>query len=197
MQEEEHTIPQMVDEVRTGKLSRRQFIVLLSASGISAVGIGAITAAVARLYFSPGAQAAKPAKAPDNLHQLHDQHLAHQQQGDINALHNDYADHAIVEDSMFAQPFVGWAAILARKQVGFTALPNLKIAVTNRIVRGNQMIVEWVASGIHAGDLPGLPATGRAFSIPGVTVVVREGGKIVRESIYYDVAEVQQQLGTR
>jgi steroid delta-isomerase-like uncharacterized protein len=195
MQEEELTIPELVDEVRAGKMSRRQFVVLLSAAGISAVGIGAITAVAARSYFSAGASPAKPAKAPDNLHQLHDQHLANQEQGNINALHNDYADHAIVEDSMFSQPFVGRTAILARKQVGFTALPNLKIAMTNRVVHGNQLSVEWVASGIHAGDLPGLPATGRSFSIPGVTVVVREGGKIVRESIYYDVAEVQRQLG--
>ena len=60
-----------------------------------------------------------------------------------------------------------------------------------------RFMVEWVASGTHAHDYPGLAATGRAFSIPGVTVVVRRDGKIVRESLYYDMAEVQRQLGPR
>ena len=59
------------------------------------------------------------------------------------------------------------------------------------------LTVEWVASGTHVHDYPGLPATGRAFSIPGVTVVVRRDGKIVRESLYYDMAEVHRQLGTK
>jgi len=36
---------------------------------------------------------------------------------------------------------------------------------------------------------------GRAFSIPGVTVVVRQNGKIIRESLYYDMEEVRRQLG--
>jgi steroid delta-isomerase-like uncharacterized protein len=55
--------------------------------------------------------------------------------------------------------------------------------------------VEWIATGTHKVDYPGLPATGRKFSIPGVTVVVRRNGKIVRESLYYNMAEVQRQLG--
>ena len=77
------------------------------------------------------------------------------------------------------------------------AIPGLKINVTKRIVHGNQLTVEWVASGTHAGNYPGLVASGRSFSIPGVTVVVRQNGKIVRESLYYDMNEVRQQLGPR
>ena len=55
--------------------------------------------------------------------------------------------------------------------------------------------VEWVATGIHSGDLPGLPATNRPFTLRGVTVVIRENGKIVRESLYYDVTDLYRQLG--
>ena len=59
------------------------------------------------------------------------------------------------------------------------------------------MGVEWIASGTHTANYPGLAASGRSFSIPGVTVVVRQNGKIVRESLYYDRNEVHQQLGPR
>jgi steroid delta-isomerase-like uncharacterized protein len=197
MQEEEYTIPEMVDDVREGKMQRRQFMKRLAVMGISAAGVGAIAAAAASRQFAtkPVAQG-NLQDAVDHL-QRHDEHIARQSQGDLNQLQNDYDEHAVVEDSMYPHPFIGREAILARKSVGMAAIPGLKISVTNRIVHGNQLTVEWVASGTHTGDFPGLPATGRSFSIPGVTVVVRSNSKIVRESLYYDMAQVQRQLGSR
>jgi steroid delta-isomerase-like uncharacterized protein len=195
MQEEEYTIPEMVDEVRAGKMQRRQFMKRLTLMGVSAAGVGAIAAAAASRQF-----ATKPVSqgnlqdAVDHLHR-HDEHLANQSQGNLDQLSNDYAEHAVVEDSMYPHPFVGRSAIMSRKSAGMAAIPGLKINVTNRIVHDNQLTVEWVASGTHAGDYPGLAASGRSFSIPGVTVVVRQGGKIVRESLYYDMHEVRRQLG--
>ncbi len=62
-------------------------------------------------------------------------------------------------------------------------------------MHGNQVTAEWVATGIHTGDLPGLPASGRPFTLHGVTVVVRQNGKIVREALYYNVDELSRQLG--
>src|SRR5690349_2597940 len=106
MQEEEYTIPQMVENVRDGKMGRRQLMKKLTAMGISAAGIGAIVAtsksssATAPLHVLAAGQTAKHI-------QLHDQHLTNQSQGNTDALSNDYADHAIVEDSMHTQPFVG------------------------------------------------------------------------------------------
>jgi steroid delta-isomerase-like uncharacterized protein len=125
----------------------------------------------------------------------HNDHLIHQAKGNIQQLQHDYHQDAIVEDSMYPHPFIGHQAIMNRKSAGFAAMPDVKISVTNRIVHGDQLTVEWVASGTHQADYPGLPATGRRFSIPGVTVVVRKNGKIVRESLYYDMTEVQRQLG--
>jgi len=197
MQEEEYTIPEMVDEVREGKMQRRQFMKQLTLMGVSAAGVGAIVAAAASRQF-----ATKPVPqgdlqdAVDHM-QRHDEHLANQSQGNLDQLSNDYAEHAVVEDSMYPHPFVGRAAILSRKSAGMAAIPGLNINVTNRIVHGNQLTVEWVASGTHSGDYPGLVASGRSFSIPGVTVVVRHNGKIVRESLYYDMNEVRRQLASR
>lgn len=199
MQKDEYTIPQMVDAVRSGKFSRRRMIKVLGALGISTAGVGAIVAATHRAASSVGEDIHTHAPVEQNEQmQLHDQHLAKQQSGDINSLHSDYADDAIVEDSMHATPFVGREAIMQRKQSGMMAIPDVQIQVNNRIAHGNQLTVEWTATGTHKGDLhSSLPATGRSFSINGVTVVVRKQGKIVRESIYYDMAEVHRQLGAR
>ena len=189
--QEEYTIPQMVDDVRAGKLSRRQFIQRLTLIGVSATGISAIVAAALRLPSKPHTTQAQEEKR--HL-QLHDQHLTHQTKGNTAALRNDYAEHAVVEDSLYEQPFVGRDAIMARKEVGFAASTDAHIAVTNRVVHENQVTVEWVATGKHTGELAGLPATHRSYAIHGVTVVVREHGKIVRESLYYDIEDVRRQL---
>ena len=72
---------------------------------------------------------------------------------------------------------------MARKCIGMAAIPDLQIQVTNRLAHGPQVIVEWTAAGTHTGNFPGLPASGRPFSIRGVTVVVRQQGKIVRRQL--------------
>src|SRR5438876_2897824 len=88
MQVEEYTIPQMVDDVRAGKMPRRQFIKTLSVMGISAAGIGAISTAAARSFTSTPGYQEKLDKAvgTEKLTQLHDQHLEHQSQGNVDAL---------------------------------------------------------------------------------------------------------------
>ena len=93
------------------------------------------------------------------------------------------------------------AFIDATKDVPLTAVTRpmaadflAKLQVTNRVVHGNQVTVEWVATGTHTGDLPDLPASGRSFSLRGVTVVIRHDGKVVREALYYDVADLRRQL---
>jgi steroid delta-isomerase-like uncharacterized protein len=193
MQEEEYSLPQMVDEVRTGRLARRAFMKKLSTMGITTVGISAIIASLSTSSTSANATIVDNHAAHHLQH--HDNHLRHQAQGNLHALNQDYAENAIVEDSMHSQPFIGRAAIMERKNIITSAASDAKITITNRIVNGNQVTAEWVATGIHTGDLPGLPASGRTFSIQGVTVVIRHEGKIVREALYYDVNKLYRQLG--
>lgn len=192
---EDVTIPQMVEDVRVGRMPRRRLITALSALGISAVGVGAVVAAT---EFHQNLKAVPHVNQNDNTQHhihLHNQHITHQSQGNTEALHDDYAEHAIVEDSMYPQPLVGRKAIMERKGMGMAAIPNIKIAITNRVAHGNQVSAEWVATGTHNGDLPGMPATGRPFTLRGVTVTVREQGKIVREAIYYDLHDLKRQIG--
>src|SRR5579884_2003866 len=121
MQEEEYTntIPQMVEDVRAGRMARRKFMKALAALGISAAGVSAVSSATVRPASPAKSAPAVPldAQPAQNL-QLHQQHLAHQSQGNTGALHQDYAEHAVVEDSMYSAPFVGRSAIMSRKGVG-------------------------------------------------------------------------------
>jgi steroid delta-isomerase-like uncharacterized protein len=193
MQEEEYTLPQMVDEVRAGRMPRRDFMKKLTNMGITTIGVSAIVAAISTSSTSVTSALADSHAAQHLQH--HDNHLRHQARGNLHALNQDYAENAIVEDSMHLQPFIGRAAIMERKDIITSAASDAKITITNRIVSGHQVTAEWVATGIHTGDLPGLPASGRPFSIQGVTVVIRHEGKIVREALYYDANQLYRQLG--
>jgi steroid delta-isomerase-like uncharacterized protein len=196
MQQEQIPISEMVDNVRAGKMDRRTLIKKLALIGLTTAGAGAIAAVAAREIAPSMSQPHAGGDRNAQQHvQQHKQHLSYQTSGNIQQMHQDYHEQAIVEDSMYPHPFIGREEIMKRKQAGLMAMPDLEICVTNRIVNGDQLMVEWIASGTHLTDYPGLPATGRAFAIPGVTVVVRREGKIVRESLYYDMGEVRRQLG--
>lgn len=191
--DKESTIPALVDDVRAGKMSRRHLVKALAALGISAGGIAAIVAATTEKQKTTPLVGNAAADTAKHL-QLHDQHIEYQGKGHTGALQQDYAPHAVVEDPMYPAPLIGRAAIMGRKTLGFAAVTDAQITILHRIANGNQVTVEWQATGTHTGDLPSLPATGRSYILHGVTVVIREEGKIVRESLYYDLDHLQRQL---
>jgi steroid delta-isomerase-like uncharacterized protein len=193
--QEDVTIPRMVEDVRAGKMQRRRLIAALTALGISAAGVGAIVAATEHQQHPQAAPHVNQQDDEQRQNRLHDQHITNQSQGNTGALYNDYAEHAVVEDSMYPRPLVGRQAIIARKGMGMAAIPDIKITITNRVTHGNQVSAEWVATGTHRGDLPGMPATGRPFTLRGVTVTIREHDKIVREAIYYNLHDLHRQIG--
>jgi hypothetical protein len=118
IQPEEQTIPEMVDDVRAGKMDRRTLIKRLTVMGLSAVGAGAIAAVAGRQI---SAHVAQPVQGDDNgqLHiRQHDDHLIHQSTGNIQHLQHDYHADAIVEDSLHPHAFIGREAIMQRKTPG-------------------------------------------------------------------------------
>ncbi len=194
-QQTDITIPQMVEDVRSGKMPRRRLIAVLGALGISTVGVGAVVAATQHQQSPKTVPSVQQNENTQHHIQLHDQHIAHQTRGNTGALQNDYSENAVVEDALFGGTVIGREAIIQRKSTGMAAIPDIKIAITNRVAHGNQVSAEWVATGTHNGDLPEMPATGRPFTLRGVTVTIREHGKIVREFIYYDLHDLKRQIG--
>lgn len=208
MQREENTdqsIEQLVRNYREQGLSRGRFMAILAGLGASASGI-------ATLLSSAEASAAglpphyKPAHhTPEQHKQMHHAHVQRQSGATVpsadashaerlQAIMNDYADHAVVEDPLFSAPIVGKRAIAERKLAEMQSMRGVTIEVTNRFAHGNQVVAEWVLRGTHAGDVFGYKATGRQIEVRGVTVVTREHGKITRESLHYDVADLHRQM---
>jgi steroid delta-isomerase-like uncharacterized protein len=103
----------------------------------------------------------------------------------LQAMLDDYADNAIVEDPLFERPIVGKQAIAQRKWAEMTSMSGVTIDVVHRFAHGNQVVAEWVVRGTHAGHFMGYAPTGRQIEIRGMTVVTGENGKITRESLLY------------
>ncbi len=77
----------------------------------------------------------------------------------------------------------------------FEAFPDFKIQLTSSFVAGNWAGAEWAMCVTHKGDLPGLPATGKRFSIRGATIYEFQGNRIRRNSDYWDMVTLLKQVG--
>ena len=77
-----------------------------------------------------------------------------------------------------------------------TALPDLQIAIRDRYVTDDAVVLEVVISGTQTGPWRGLPATGRPVRFPLCGIFrFAPNGKLASETIYYDRAGVLNQVG--
>ena len=75
------------------------------------------------------------------------------------------------------------------------AFPDYAWTAVRTVVAGDTVVTEWRTSGTHAGDFPGLPATGCRVDFPGVSVTEIAGGVITCERDYFNMADVLAQIG--
>lgn len=104
----------------------------------------------------------------------------------------------IYEDVTFGVKVRGTDELRGFADACFAAVPDFAFELESRFASGSHGAMEWVMSGTHEGDFPGMPATGKRFSgIRGATVVDFEGTKIRRCSDYWDAATFMKQVGLR
>jgi steroid delta-isomerase-like uncharacterized protein len=90
----------------------------------------------------------------------------------------------------------GPAEVKAFFDATFAAFPDFTFTIERVVAEGKFASVEWRASGTHSGaPFQGLEATGKRVEIRGCDVAEVEDGKIVRNTGYYDAAEVARALG--
>ncbi|WP_437899369.1 ester cyclase [Sorangium sp. So ce124] len=102
----------------------------------------------------------------------------------LSLLSND----CIYEDVPTQHVNRGKEEIAAFARVTRKAFPDLRIEVTCSFATEEAAAAEWIATGTHAGDFPGLSATGRRFRMRGTSILVFRGDKLQRVSDYWDLA---------
>jgi steroid delta-isomerase-like uncharacterized protein len=106
-------------------------------------------------------------------------------------------DDVVIEDV----PFVPFGMVMKGKDgvrqgyAGFIeATPDFKIEPKSLVTNDRLFAYEWVLTATQKGDLPGIPASGKQFSIRGCSFGEFENGKLKGRRDYWDCANLVKQL---
>ena len=75
------------------------------------------------------------------------------------------------------------------------AVPDLHFKINEIIAERDLVLVYWTASGTNTHEGMGLPATGKGFREPGMTLFRFKAGKVIEEWNAFDWGSLMQQLG--
>lgn len=102
--------------------------------------------------------------------------------------------HALV-DPIFTGSSVGPPAYLGQAHRLIDAFPDLRFHIDELLCEKDKVVVSWVASGTHRGELMGFPATNRKISITGITIHQLADGKILDSHAVWDAYCLYHQIG--
>jgi steroid delta-isomerase-like uncharacterized protein len=116
--------------------------------------------------------------------------------GNAEKLVSLFTDDCVFEDVTFGVVARGKDELRSFANSAFAAVPDFNYGLRRWFAASQWAVIEWVMSGTHQGDFPGMPATGKRFSsVRGSTILELDAGKIRRESDYWDAATFMKQLG--
>lgn len=75
------------------------------------------------------------------------------------------------------------------------AVPDLHVTVNEIMAERDLVFVYWTASGTNTHEGMGLPATGKSFTEPGMTLFRFKAGKMTEEWGVWSMLSIMQQLG--
>jgi steroid delta-isomerase-like uncharacterized protein len=131
---------------------------------------------------------------PDWVHTYMDAWNGH----DVGAIAGHMTDDVVYIQVPLGDREEGKSAVrdyLGRLETAMSSDYRLELA--SMLIDGDQYAAEWTLTGTNdrADDQLGIPATGRRFEIPGVTLGKLRGGKIAEEKVYMDMAGYLRQIG--
>jgi steroid delta-isomerase-like uncharacterized protein len=76
-----------------------------------------------------------------------------------------------------------------------SALPDVHVQVMDTIVEGENVAIRLLLTGTHRGDSLGIPASGRAVTVPAITMARLSNGQLVEGWNVWDQLGFLQQIG--
>ncbi len=138
--------------------------------------------------------------AQENI-RLDEEFLAAWDTHDVDRALAILSDDVVWQDVGNPTPMRGKAAVRPYLQSWFTAFPDLKSEVKNRVVTEDQVASEVAFTGTNTGPLqmaagaPAMPATGKQVNGKGTYFLRIRNGKAVEVHTYPDTAGLMMQLG--
>ena len=106
-----------------------------------------------------------------------------------------FAPDAVLYDVAVARPAAGRAQIAGVYARHLVAIPDTLVRVERLVAEGDTVVAEWTISGTHQGQLLGIPATGRAVTITGISLIRFRDGVPVADTRVWDFAGLLRQIG--
>lgn len=106
-----------------------------------------------------------------------------------------FTDDLVYEDEALARVHRGPDELRAFVQETVTGFPDVTFEMLSSFTTAEGGGAEWIMRATHTGDLPGLPATGRAIEIHGASILEFAGDRIRRCTDYWDQVPFLKQLG--
>ena len=133
------------------------------------------------------------------IEKFFDEYIAAWNFHDTEKIAGFFTEDGVHEDVAVGSIFHGKSELKAGLDPLFAACPDFKLELKTLFVAGNWVGQEWVMTGTQTGDLNviNIPATGKRFSIRGASITRLRDGKIARNTDYWDMASMRQQLGQR
>ncbi|MGH2560619.1 MAG: ester cyclase [Thermomicrobiales bacterium] len=113
-------------------------------------------------------------------------------QADETAIDRYIAEHAAGNDPDFG---AGREAFRARWRKWQAAFPDLHFQIDDLVAEGAKVVTRWTLTGTHQGEFMGIPPTGRAFRVAGMSLDRIEQGQIQEGFDGWDALGLRRQLG--
>ena len=76
-----------------------------------------------------------------------------------------------------------------------TVFPDLHFATEALIAEEDQVVAQWTMTGIQKADFTGIAASGKHFTVPGVSRLGLAAGKLAEAHFFWDRLSLLEQLG--
>src|SRR5436190_10312562 len=114
---------------------------------------------------------------------------------DMDRLLPLFTEDVVYEDVTMGVMNRGPAQLRAFGEGFFSGFPDITFELRSSFANGSSGGAEWIMRGVHTGDLPGMPATGKRIEVRGASIFEFAGDKIRRCSDYWDMVTFLKQLG--
>ena len=128
-----------------------------------------------------------------DLEKLYKDYVAAWLAHDVEAVAAYFTDDGVYEDVALGILNRGRREVTAFVQATLAAIPDFKIEPKSVFAAVDRLCVELIMTGTQTGDFPGLPATGKSFSIRIASIMEFQKGKICRITDYWSLASFPQQ----
>jgi len=120
-------------------------------------------------------------------------------EGDMSLIAGIYAPEVIAHTSTFPEDLIGHEGIKKWVESSRAIFPDLNMTFDESIIKGNKIVTVWTLSGTNTGpvSMPSgtLPPTGKKVRVTGLAIDDVQNGKIVKETVVYNVLELMMQMG--